>query len=125
VRKEKSRGVSVKLNRERGGYGKSALLPLDTDRTEEGAVRGGLAMVAGGLPGHGGGREVGEQREEVEGKLFRPSPWLGTTRGGGSTAAGRLQGDAALLAVVGAQGRERERGDRKVRGEEESGAGYL
>jgi hypothetical protein len=45
---------------------KTSIFFLSTQtETEEGAHRGGLTVVASGLPGHGGGRE-----------------WRGTERGG-------------------------------------------
>jgi hypothetical protein len=44
-----------------------------------------------GDPGHGDGREVGQNGEEVEGNSFRSSPLSGTDCGGRSTTAGGLQ----------------------------------
>jgi hypothetical protein len=68
--------------------GKVAFFFLSTHSEQRGrAHRGGLTVVAGGLPGHGGGREVGKRREEVEGNSFRSSPRAGMACGGRSTAA--------------------------------------
>jgi hypothetical protein len=64
-------------------------------------------VVASGSPGHGGGREVGEQRVMVEGNSFRSSPRAGMACGERSTAAGGLQADAALVAAVGSSGEGR------------------
>jgi hypothetical protein len=58
----------------------------DTEDREAGRGRGRGADD----PGHGGGREVGQNEEEVEGNSFRSSPWSGTVCGGRSTAAGDL-----------------------------------
>jgi hypothetical protein len=64
-------------------------------------------VVAGGLLGHGGGREWGGggRREEVEDNSFRSSPHAGTACGGRSTAAGGLQAEAAMMAAVGERGK--------------------
>jgi hypothetical protein len=67
------------------------LLPLRYRiETEEGAHRGDLPAADGGRPGHGGGREWGGRREEVEGDSFLSSPRAGAACGGRSTAAGGL-----------------------------------
>jgi hypothetical protein len=88
-----------------GGYGQNShLLPVDTDITEEGPVRGGSIHATGGPSGHGCGREVGEQREEVEGDSFLSSPQAGAACGGRSMGGGGLQADAALVAAVGSSG---------------------
>jgi hypothetical protein len=68
--------------------------------------KGGSDRAAGGPPGHSGSREWGGRREEVEGNSFRSSPRAGTACGERSTAAGGLQAEAALMAAVGARGRE-------------------
>jgi hypothetical protein len=76
------------------GYGQNNhLLPpppsrYRTHETGRPTVEGGRGA---GDPGHGGGREVGQNEEEVEGNSFRSSPWSGTNCGGRSTAAGGLQ----------------------------------
>jgi hypothetical protein len=49
----------------------------------------GRGRGAGDL-GHGGGRQVGQNEDEVEGNSFRSSPWSGTDCGERSTAAGGL-----------------------------------
>jgi hypothetical protein len=74
------------------GYGQNALL-VPLNRTEKGVDReaGRWRGRGAGDPGHGDGREVGQNREEVEGNSFRSSPWSGTNCGGRSTATGGLQ----------------------------------
>jgi hypothetical protein len=61
-------------------------------------------VVAGGLPGHDGGREWGERREEVGGDSFLSSPRARAACGERSTGGGGLQADAALVAAVGSSG---------------------
>jgi hypothetical protein len=92
VRERKSWRASDRKENRGGGYGEDGLLhPLN--RTEKGVDRrpaGGGGRGADD-PGHGDGREVGQNGEEVEGNSFRSSPWSGTDCGGRSTAAGGLQ----------------------------------
>jgi hypothetical protein len=63
-------------------------LPPSQYRTKEtvwptdGGGRGAGDLV------HGDGREVGQNKEEVEGNSFRSSPWSGMDCGGRSTAVG-------------------------------------
>jgi hypothetical protein len=58
-------------------------------------VHGAASPAAiGGEPGHDDSREVGKNGEETVGDRFRPSPWSGTARGGGSTAAGGCGNDS-------------------------------
>jgi hypothetical protein len=61
-------------------------------------------VVAGRLPGHGGGREWGERREEVEGDSSLSSARARAACGERSTGDGGLQADAALVAAVGSSG---------------------
>jgi hypothetical protein len=61
-----------------GGVGSSS-------RTQGRLARAALTVAAGGLPGHDGGWEVGERREEVEGDGLPFSPRAGMACGGGST----------------------------------------
>jgi hypothetical protein len=61
-----------------------------------------------GDPGHGDGREVGQNEEELEGNSFRSSPWSGADYGGRLMAAGGLQPGttrAALVVVMESSGR--------------------
>jgi hypothetical protein len=78
-----------KRNKGEGVMDKTSIFFLSTQTETEGTHRGGLTVVAGGLPGHSGSQEWGEQREEVEGNSFQSSPQARTTCGGRSTAAGR------------------------------------
>jgi hypothetical protein len=80
LEKEKREGVMDKT---------SIFFILIQNRTE-GAHRVDLQSADGGRPGYGGGREWGEQREEVEGDSFLSSPRVGAACGGRSTAAGGL-----------------------------------
>jgi hypothetical protein len=78
------------------GIGKTTIfyLPSLTIQNRGAGGQGGWPGGGGrgaGDPGHGDGREVGQNREEVEGNSFRSSPWSGTDCGGRSTAAGGLQ----------------------------------
>jgi hypothetical protein len=83
-------------------------------QTEEGADRGGLPAAGGGPPGNDGGREVGEQREEVEGDRFLSSPRVETVQGGRSTG-----GDGGEL------GRETEGWGPSWRGRAEGAARWI
>jgi hypothetical protein len=65
------------------------LLLTEQRRESTGRPAGGGGRGAGD-PGHGDGREVGQNREEVEGNSFRSSHWSGMDYGGRSTAAGGL-----------------------------------
>jgi hypothetical protein len=85
-----------------GGMGKTTIffLPPSRYRTEETVWLAGGGGRGAVDPGHGGGREVGQNEEEVEGNSFRSSPWSGTDCGGRSTAAGGLQPGTARAALV-------------------------
>jgi hypothetical protein len=76
---------------EEGVMGKMAFFLLRTEQRGESTGRpaGGGGRGADD-PGHRDGREVGQNKEEVEGNPFRSSPWSGTDSGGRSTAAGGL-----------------------------------
>jgi hypothetical protein len=63
------------------------LLLTEQRRESTGRPAGGGGRGADD-PAHGDGREVGQNREEVEGNSFRLSPWSGMDCGGRSTAAG-------------------------------------
>jgi hypothetical protein len=76
----------------------SSSLPHDTEQRDREADHGRGRGV--GDSGHGGGREVGQNEEEVEGNSFHSSPWSGTDCGGRSTAAGGLQPGTARAALV-------------------------
>jgi hypothetical protein len=82
----------VQIERKGGGYGQSC--PSSSSRyrieTEKGTHRGDLPAADGGRPGHGGGWEWGEWREEVEGDSFLSSPRAGAACGGRSMVAGGL-----------------------------------
>jgi hypothetical protein len=57
---------------------KTSIFFLSTEtETEEGAHRGGLTVVAGGLPGHGGGREWGNEERRSRETHSGPHLWLG------------------------------------------------
>jgi hypothetical protein len=84
------------------GMGKTTIffLPPSRYRIEEigrPTVEGGRGA---GDPGHGDGRDVGQNGEEVKGNSFRSSPWSGTDCGGRSTAVGGLQPGTARAALV-------------------------
>jgi hypothetical protein len=80
-------------------------------------------VVAGGSPGHDCSREVGEQREEVEGDSFMSSP-RAEVACGGTTGGDELQADAALVAAVESSG-EGGKVNWEVRGGAESGVGLF
>jgi hypothetical protein len=86
-------------------------LPPSRYRTQEteGPADGGGSGA--GDPGHGGGREVGQNEEEVEGNSFRSLPRAGVLRRGGSMAAGGLQPGTARAALVVAMESSGRRGD--------------
>jgi hypothetical protein len=86
-------------------------LPPSRYRTQETVCPAGGGGRGAGDPGHGGGREVGQNEEEVEGNSFRSSPWSGTDCGGRSTAAGGLQPRTARAALVVAMESSGRRGD--------------
>jgi hypothetical protein len=96
-----------------GGFGQNNhLLPpsLTIQNTGDREADRGRGEGAGD-PGHGDDRDVWQNGEEVEGNLFRSSPWPGMDCGGRSTTAGGLQPGttrAALVVVMESSGR---RGD--------------
>jgi hypothetical protein len=77
----------------------STSLPHDTEAQKTGRLADGGERGAGD-PGHGGGREVEQNEEEVEGNSFCSSPWSGMDYGGRSTTAGGLQPETARAALV-------------------------
>jgi hypothetical protein len=85
-----------------GGMGKTTIffLPPSRYRTEETVWPAGGGGRGVGDPSHGDDRDVGQNREEVEGNSFRSSPWSGTDCGGRSTAAGGLQLEIGELVVA-------------------------
>jgi hypothetical protein len=63
--------------------------------------------VPAGGPVHGNGREVGQNKEELEGNRFRLLPWSGSARGGGSAAlGGGLLWWSVVVVLGGLGGRE-------------------
>ena len=60
-------------------------------------------MGAGG-PGHGGGREEGQNDEGDEGIPFPSSPWAAVERGGTPTVAGGRRRWSFGAAALGARG---------------------
>jgi hypothetical protein len=90
-----------KWKKGRGGMGKTTIFFLPSltiqNREEQSGrpVEGGACDLV-----HGDGREVGRNKEEVEGNSFRSSPWSGTDYGGRSTAAGGLQPGTARATLV-------------------------
>jgi hypothetical protein len=81
--------------------------------------------VPAGDPGHGGGREMGQNGEETEGISFPCSPWAEAAWGGGSaTRFGRRRklAVAARLEAVVEQGRAIEA---RLRGVERRGTAGL
>jgi hypothetical protein len=108
---ERDKREGLRVERSRGGdFGQNHHLPpLDTTEQRRGGRSGGGSGSCGRQPSRARRRPgVGERREEVEGNSFLSSPWVGTACGRISVAAGELQADAALVAAVGARGRERE-----------------
>jgi hypothetical protein len=108
-------GAFGKKERRQGVFGLKGLLPpLARARTERGGKDerwpAGQGGGTGG-PGHGGGREMGQNGEETEGISSPCSPWAGVARGGGSAARfgwrRKLAAAARLVAVV-EQGRAAE-----------------
>ena len=59
-------GFLIKMEEEEGLKGKIALHPLPLD-AEQGRGRWAPAVALAGGPGHGGGRDQGEKREESVG----------------------------------------------------------
>jgi hypothetical protein len=102
------RGSDGKRGKRQGGLGQMAIfLPwLESEQREGGKAERWPAGQGGGAggPGHGGGREMGQNGEETEGISPPCSPWAGVARGGGSAARfGRrrkLAAAARLVAVV-------------------------
>jgi hypothetical protein len=92
--------------------GKTVIFFLSTQTEQRRGLSGAaLSMRPAALPGTavaGSGGGWGARREDLEGNSFRSSPQVGTACGERSTAAGGLQAEAALVAVVGARGRETE-----------------
>jgi hypothetical protein len=85
-------GPRVQIEKRRGLWAKLPFFFLSIqNRNRGGAHRGDLPAVDGGRPRHGGVREWGGQREEVEGDSFLSSPRAGVACRGRSTAAGFLQ----------------------------------
>jgi hypothetical protein len=84
---------------------------LRTDRGKRGgrtAREGRPVGVPVGDPGHGGGREMGQNGEETEGISSPCSPWAAAAWGGGSAARfgrRRMLAVAARLEAVVEQGR--------------------
>jgi hypothetical protein len=84
-------GLWVEKKIEEGVMGKVPFFFLSIqNRNRGGAHRGDLPAADGGRPGHGGGREWGKRREEVEGDSFLSSPRARAACGGRSTAADGL-----------------------------------
>jgi hypothetical protein len=75
-------------------------LPPSRYRTQETEWPAGGGGSGAGDPGHGGGRDVGQNGEEVEVNSFRSLPWSGTDCGGRSTAEGGLQPGTTREALV-------------------------
>jgi hypothetical protein len=102
-RKERIEGVGFgEVEKGQGGMGKTTIffLPPTRYRTEETVWPAGGGGRGAGDPGHGDGRDVGQNEEEVEGNSFRSSPWSETDFGGRSTATGGLQPGMARAALV-------------------------
>jgi hypothetical protein len=101
--RENRGGFSLGKGEKGRGYGQNnhLLPPLPHDTERKGTVwpAGGGGRGAGD-PGHGDGRDVGQNREEVEGNSFRSSPWSGTDCGGRSTDGGRSATETARAALV-------------------------
>jgi hypothetical protein len=127
-RKERIEGVGFgEVAKGQGVWAKqppSSSLPHDTEAQKTVWPAGGGGRGAGD-PGHGGGREVGQNEEEVEGNSFRSSPWSGTDCGGRLTAAGGLQPGTARAALMVAMESSGRRGNWEVRDEVGSRSGPL
>jgi hypothetical protein len=125
-RKERIEGFGFgEVEKGKGGMGKTTIffLPPSRYRTEETVwPAGGGGRGASDL-GHGDGRDVGQNREEVEGNSFRSSPWSGTDCGGISTVAGGLQPGTTRAALVVAMESSGRRGNWSWRCETRWGAG--
>jgi hypothetical protein len=80
--RERVEGPRCRKEKGEGAQGKTAFFLLPRLRTEEQGNEAALTMVGGSLPGHVGGQEVGERREEDEGDrfLFSPRGWDGSCR---------------------------------------------
>jgi hypothetical protein len=76
--------------------------PRQNQRRE--ADRAGLPASGGAPPGNGGGREVGERREEVEGDQFLSSPRAETPELGPGADAGAMEGPGASASQTGRTG---------------------
>jgi hypothetical protein len=114
-----------------GAFGKTDLRGVagagavgSSSRTQGSLARAALTVATGGLPGHGGGWEVGKQREEVEGDRLPFSPRAGMARGGGSTVVGGYRRRWLGAAALGKFGREWE-AVWEMGGGVRSGACYL
>jgi hypothetical protein len=90
MKRNKRAGVAGGKRKGQGEF--LAKRPSPSSRTE---WRGRLTRrpVGGELAdalGHGGGLEVGGNREVAKGVLLPSSPWVGTVGGGGSMGGDRL-----------------------------------